>query len=571
MSDFMKKHYKKDFKIKVVNKYIEENISVKDLSDTYNVPVPSIYNWIASYKKSKNFIGSGKGQLSAESQLKRAELEKSILKDALCINKDKSNIFEFIYLNKEKYPISTMCELLNVSISGYYKYAKNVTSIQEMQYKRIVRLDKKIYLEKGPSITIEAITNMINKDHYITSTSTVARILKNYKSAWNTSFSQFHDDKDVNLMFHNKDTIFDMSNKRYLNEKFAKTEIKQFFEDARFTDFKCHKNNKIEDVSSFNIKDNLLINADNLHALYLLKNEFKRKVKLIYIDVPYNTRRYNLSYADSLSRSDYLAFMKNRLDLAKHLLKSNGSIFIHCDDSENAYVKVLCDEIFGHENFVNQIIWQSTFAQQNRSHIATKKNYILVYAKNKSKLHINQPKITKEDLAAYKYSDENGMFKVAKLVNNRNGYYHFDITTSNDQIVSHQFDITRQKFDQLLQNNEIYWSRNHVPYKKTYLNDYATKIVNDLWIDAKYGSNQSATKELDATIPNNNFTHPKPIKLLEHIIKLASNENDIVLDFFGGSGTTAVAAAMLNRQFITIEINEKNFELTIRRLKKSLN
>src|SRR5699024_5244625 len=552
-------------------KYFEENISVKELSNAYNVPAASIYNWVSTYKKSKNFTGSGNGQLSTETQLKRLELEKSILQDALFIDKDKSNIFEFIYLNKEKYPISTMCELINVSISGYYKYAKNVTSTQEMQYIRIVRLVKETYLYKGPNITIEAITNIINADHNITSTATVARILKKYKSEWNTSFSQFHDDNDVNLIFHNKDTIFDIANKRYLNEKFAKKEIKQFFEDVAFTNFKRHQNNRIQEVSGFDITDNLLINADNLHALYHLREKFKRKVKLIYIDVPFNTRRYNLSYTDSLSRSDYLTFMKNRIDLAKDLLKSNGSIFIHCDDSENAYLKVLCDEIFGHENFVNQIIWQSTFAQQNRSHIATKKNYILVYAKNKSKLQFNQPLISNDDLTAYKYSDENGMFKVAKLVNNRNGYYQFDITTPENKVVNYQFDITKQKFEQLLQNDELYWSRNHVPYKKTYLNDYATKIVNDLWTDPiQYGSNQAATKELDATIPNNNFTHPKPLKLLEHIIKLASNEKDIVLDFFGGSGTTAVAATMLNRQFITIELDKNNFELITKRLKKTI-
>src|SRR5699024_10011316 len=254
-------------------------------------------------------IGSGNGQLSAESQLKKLELEKAILKDALFINKDKSNIFEFIYLNKEKYPISVMCELLNVSVSGYYKYAKSVTSTQEMQYKRIVRLVKETYLENGPNITIEAITNIINANRNTTSTATVARILKKYKSEWNTSFSKFHRDKDVNLVFHNKDTIFDISNKRYLNKKFAKKEIKQFFENVAFTDFKRYQNNRVENITNFDVTDNLLINADNLHALYHLQEKFKRKVGLIYIDVPYNTRRYNLSYADSLSRSDYLTFM----------------------------------------------------------------------------------------------------------------------------------------------------------------------------------------------------------------------------------------------------------------------
>src|SRR5699024_6174938 len=143
MSDLMKKHYEKDFKIKVVNKYLQENISVKELSNAYNVPAASIYNWISTYKKSKKFTGSGNGQLSTESQLKRLELEKSILQDALFIAKDKSNIFEFIYLNKEKYPIYTMCELLHFSISGYYKYAKNVSSKDKIIIFECIYLNKK--------------------------------------------------------------------------------------------------------------------------------------------------------------------------------------------------------------------------------------------------------------------------------------------------------------------------------------------------------------------------------------------------------------------------------------------
>src|SRR5699024_12335801 len=113
---------------------------------------------------------------------------------------------------------------------------------------------------------------------------------------------------------------------------------------------------------------------------------------LIYIDPPYNTNRNNLSYHDYYSRANYLILLKNRLETAWPLLKKDGVIFIHCDDNQQSYIKVLCDELFGENNFVNQIIWQRKTNQQNRSHIATTVDYILVYAKNKSYLQLNKKK-----------------------------------------------------------------------------------------------------------------------------------------------------------------------------------
>src|SRR5699024_11007345 len=140
----------------------------------------------------------------------------------------------------------------------------------------------------------------------------------------------------------------------------------------------------VTSVNDYTMRDNLIIRGDNLIALHKLKSTFKHKVKLIYIDVPYNTERTNLSYADNQSRHQYLLMLKNRLEVARELLRKDGSIFLHCDDREQAYIKVLCDEVLGEENFINQIIWRKSMGQQNRAHIANTKEYILVYSKSRS-------------------------------------------------------------------------------------------------------------------------------------------------------------------------------------------
>src|SRR5699024_8033742 len=190
-----------------------------------------------------------------------------------------------------------------------------------------------------------------------------------------------------------------------------------------FINFKRYEKNHLYDVRSFTNKDNLLINGDNLYALHKLKAMFKCKVRLIYIDPPYNTERNDLSYRDRYSRSDYLLFLKNRLDIAKDLLKINGVIFIHCDDNEQAYIKVLCDEIFGEENFIRQIVWKKTSGQQNRGQIANTKDYLLVFAKSKKRLKLNRFPITAKQLKSYSFHDSKGRFRLDKMLNKKNGYY----------------------------------------------------------------------------------------------------------------------------------------------------
>src|SRR5699024_6652612 len=212
---------------------------------------------------------------------------------------------------------------------------------------QMIDLVKDIYIERGPNIGSPKITDILNNNQVITSQATVARILKKHKQDWNTNYSKFHDNKDVVLHFLNKDTVMDIYHNQYYHEQLAHYEIKTLLDKSSFINLKRYEKNKLIDVENFTNKDNLLIHGDNLFALHQLKTLFKCKVGLIYIDPPYNTERSDLSYHDKYSRSDYLLFLKNRLDVAKDLLKINGVVFIHCDDNEQAYIKVLCDEIFG--------------------------------------------------------------------------------------------------------------------------------------------------------------------------------------------------------------------------------
>lgn len=517
------------------------------------------------------FIGSGYRKDNNEQYLQQLNLENNILKKSPFLPNKKEDIFEFIYEYKDVFPVQTMCKLLNVSSSGYYKFAKKITSKQELKYNQLVTLVKDIYIEKGPNIGSPKITELINKDNIITSQATVARILKDNKLDWHTNYSKFHNDKDVVLTFANKDTFFNNKTSTYYHENLAKFEIKSLLDATEFTNFQKHTGETIKNVTNYSSKDNLLIHGDNLFALHKLRATFEEKVKLIYIDPPYNTERYDLSYQDRYSRSNYLLFLKNRLNIAKKLLRKDGSIFIHCDDNEQAYIKVLCDELFGEENFINQIIWKRKSSQQNRSQIATIKDYILVYAKNKKHLQFNRNSLTPQQLASYKNEDNCGKFRIDKLMNKKNGYYTYNITTPSGKIIASRWDYPYTSFKKSVNNELVYWSKDEIPYKKVYLREDSSSVGNDLWISNEdYGSINQASMELEQTIGYNNFSYPKPERLLKHIIKLATNEHDLVLDFFAGSGTTLSASMQLNRQFIGIELVNSNFNLIISRLQRSI-
>src|SRR5699024_8735049 len=180
-------------------------------------------------------------------------------------------IFDFIYMNKDTYPITTMCRLLNVSESGYYKYTKNLTSQEQLRNQQIEKLVREIYIEKGPDIGSPAITVLLNQHEFVASQATVARILSKNKKEWHTSYPNFHKNNDVKLQFPNKDTLFDKDTERYYNEKLAKDEIDTLLSSVSFSNFQKHERNMVTDVSYFKDSDNLVILGDNLFAVHKLQ------------------------------------------------------------------------------------------------------------------------------------------------------------------------------------------------------------------------------------------------------------------------------------------------------------
>lgn len=566
----MKKRYPKQFKINAVHEVIHNQKKVKDVAADWQVPTQTLYNWINTYKQYGTFYGSGHRKNTDKQRIHQLKVEHAILKHALFLPKKTEAIFDFIYMNKDAYPVTTMCRLLGVSESGYYKYTKNLTSQEQLRHQQIEKMVRDIYIEKGPNIGSPAITNLLNQHEFVASQATVARILSKNKEKWHSSHARFHKNNDVRLQFPNKDTLFDKDTERYYSEKLARNEIETLLSSAFFSNFKKHEKNTVTDINNFEDTDSLLIQGDNLFALHKLQETFTSKVKLIYIDLPYNTSRNNLSYRDSYSRANYLVLLKNRLELALPLLRKDGVIFIHCDDNQQAYIKVLCDELIGEENFVNQIIWQRTNGQQNKSHIATTTDYILVYAKDKSRLKLNKNKRTLSQLKTYKFQDQNGYYRIDRIQNKRDGYYTYSIQSPSRELIHSNWMFPKYTFEKLESQNLIYWSRNNVPYKKAYLTDKPSVILKDLWPADKFGTTREGSVELQKAVGNNHFTYPKPERLLKQIIELTTVEDDVVLDFFAGSGSTLSAALQLKRQFIGIELMEENFNLIKSRLNKIL-
>src|SRR5699024_6152735 len=195
----MKKRYSKQFKIDSVHEVIHHQKKVKDVAADWQIPAQTLYNWIKTYKRDGTFYGSGHIKNPNQKRTNQLEIEHAILKQALFLPKKTGAIFDFIYMNKDTYPITTMCRLLNVSESGYYKYTKNLTSQEQLRNQQIEKLVRDIYIEKGPDIGSPTITNLLNQHEFVASQATVARILSKNKEEWHISYPKFHKNNDVKL------------------------------------------------------------------------------------------------------------------------------------------------------------------------------------------------------------------------------------------------------------------------------------------------------------------------------------------------------------------------------------
>ena len=377
----------------------------------------------------------------------------------------------------------------------------------------------------------------------------------------------------------------------FYNEVLARDEIDSLFSPKAFCNAKRYESgksslckklnrdaelNKKRGLSEDTITDNLIIKGNNLLALHSLKEEFTGKVKLIYIDPPYNTGNGSFAYNDNFNHSSWLTFMKNRLEIARELLKEDGAIFVQCDDNEQAYLKLLMDDVFGRENFKVDFIWNHRKSSQNDIDISLSHNYTLVYAK-KIKLFSFIPLPVEEEKFSNPDNDPRGAWVAdpfdAPNIRKNLTYPILNPNTGEQHLPPNGrcWRFSQEKFEATLADNRIVFGKTGKgrPQYKRFKSEASKRGINPSTIWDDTGTVTEATKELMILFNGNRvFKTPKPEKLLEKILTISTSESDIVLDYHLGSGTTAAVAHKMNRQYIGVEQMDYIDTVTVERLKK---
>lgn len=371
----------------------------------------------------------------------------------------------------------------------------------------------------------------------------------------------------------------------FYNEVLARDEIDSLFSPKAFCNAKryeveksslCKKLNRDAELNKKRglpedtITDNLIIKGNNLLALHSLKEEFAGKVKLIYIDPPYNTGNDSFAYNDNFNHSSWLTFMKNRLEIARELLKEDGAIFVQCDDNEQAYLKLLMDDTFGRENFVSTIVWKRKRGRDNSARWFSKAHeYFLVYAKQKNILYFNLIEMDEETKLQYKNpdNDKRGNWRMlACWARGTQGGVKYDFTTKGGQHFSERLWLfSKENLKNLDQEDKLVIRGDNI-YRKLFIHEHKGQVLESIWSDASNAAN--AADEIKNLFGSIVFDTPKPEPFIQRIIELSSSESDIVLDYHLGSGTTAAVAHKMNRQYIGVEQMDYIDTVTIERLKK---
>ncbi|AQP54643.1 type III restriction endonuclease subunit M [Vagococcus penaei] len=363
----------------------------------------------------------------------------------------------------------------------------------------------------------------------------------------------------------------------FLNEVIAKEEIDVLLDKKLLVNAKKYDIEGEHKVSEITEDDNLILKGNNLLALHSLKERYAGKVKLIYIDPPYNTGNDSFQYNDRFNHSAWLTFMKNRLEIARDLLTEDGSIWINIDDDESHYLKVLCDGIFERENFLANIIWQKKYTIANDAkYFSDSHDHILVYSMRKETFKLNGLPRSEEMNARYKNPDNDfrGPWMTQPLHAKSGKNSDFSYTFKNGVTWEPpRGTFPRYSFDSLKEydNNNMIWfgkDGKSVPRLKKYLSDMGNVTPNTLWLHTEAGNNDQANKEIKRLIEDFNFSTPKPEKLLQRILHIGSDEGDLVVDFFMGSATTQAVAMKMNRRFIGIEQMDYIDTVSVPRLQK---
>ncbi|MFM8319372.1 MAG: site-specific DNA-methyltransferase [Chloroflexota bacterium] len=373
----------------------------------------------------------------------------------------------------------------------------------------------------------------------------------------------------------------------------GKQAVVNHHQEAPYHLLRCNPELSVGDADS----GNLLVQGDNLLALKALLPYYAGQVKCIYIDPPYNTGNEGWVYNDAvnspemrdwlgkvvggemedLSRHDkWLCMMYPRLVLLREMLRDDGSIWMSIDDNEVHHARSLLDEIFGTHNFIAEIIWEKSYAAKSSAkYISDRHEYILVYAQNKDRWVRNLLPRTEQQNQLYKNPDNDprGLWRPNNLA--ARNYYSkgtYSITCPSGRVISgppkgSYWRLSEDRLWELDKEGRIWWGTdgNNVPAPKIYLTEVKQGLVPEsIWFFNDVGHSQEGKKEIIKLIPDADsvFTTPKPVRLIEQILQVATKPGDLVLDSFAGSGTTGNAVLQLNqkevgeRHFILIEIDE---------------
>lgn len=339
------------------------------------------------------------------------------------------------------------------------------------------------------------------------------------------------------------------------------------------------------------ITENMLIRGDNLETLKALMPYYAGQVKCIFIDPPYNTKSAFKHYDDNLEHSTWLSTIYPRLEMLRQLLTEDGSIWVSIDDNEGHYLKVLMDEVFGRKNFISNVIWQKKSSPQaNAIWLSDNHDHVLVFAKNKSVWRPNLLPRTKQTNSRFSNPDNDPRgvwassdFTISLTGGQRGAQYAktgisdniYELTTPSERKLlppkGRCWGARYEKYLELMKDNRLYFGKSgsNVPRVKKFLSEIQDGMVaTTLWLRNEVGDNQDSKREVKAFNDEEIFATPKPESLIFRVIHIATHPNDLVLDSFLGSGTTAAVAHKMGRRYIGIEMGEHALTHCAPRLKK---
>jgi adenine-specific DNA-methyltransferase len=342
----------------------------------------------------------------------------------------------------------------------------------------------------------------------------------------------------------------------------------------------CPAGHSFGDASS--APGNLLVQGDNLEALKALLPFYRGQVKCIFIDPPYNTKSAFEHYDDNLEHSQWLSMMLPRLQLLREFLREDGSIWVTIDDNEGHYLKVLMDEVFGRGSFVASCVWQKRYSRENREAIGDVHDYVHVYARNPERFKAtrNLVPMTEEQAKVYRNpnQDPRGRWRpvpmTAQAGHATAEQFYEVVTPSGKTFVPPDgrcWGIARSTYDRLLGEGRIYFGKNgdSQPNVIRYLSEVPGLAPWTWWPSDEVGHTDESKKEANVLFTGDiSFGTPKPERLLQRILHIATNPNDLVLDSFLGSGTTAAVAHKMGRRWIGIEMGEHALTHCLPRLQK---